>query len=97
MTEEREFHCDSCRDDWSFHMRRCPSDGCNGVVDDDLLVPWCCSCRRELPDGPEGPLALPAPDGAILQEDVLESEPVACPPESAERLVRTLKQRGNPN
>jgi len=97
MTEEREFHCDGCRKDWSFHMRGCPSEGCHGVVDDELLVPWCCKCRRELPDGPDGPLALPAPDGAILQEDVLECEPVECPPEIAERLIRALKQRIDPN
>jgi hypothetical protein len=45
MTNERESHCDGCRDDWSFHMRRCP---CGGVVDDELLVPQCCKCRREL-------------------------------------------------
>ena len=78
-------------------MRRCPVPGCGGVVDDELSVPWCCKCKKELPDRPEGPMALPAPDGTIWQKDVLESEPVECPPEIAEHILKVLKQRADPH
>lgn len=96
MTEEREHHCDGCREDWSYHRRRCP---CGGVVDDELLVPRCCKCGRELPDGSDGPLALPAPDGAVLQEDVLEMEPAVLETDvgAGKRIAETLQQRENPN
>lgn len=91
-----DHHCDGCRDDWSYHMRRCP---CGGVVDDELLVPQCCKCRRELPDGPDGPTALPAPDGAVLQDDVLETEPVVLRTDVGvgHRIEKALKQRTEPN
>ncbi len=29
----------------------------------------CCHCHRDLPDGPDGPQALPAPNGRRLQHD----------------------------
>ena len=98
-TTNENFHCEGCRDDWSFHMRRCPTNGCGGVVDDELLVPQCCKCRRELPDGPDGPLALQAPDGSILQEDVPEMEPAVLETDVGvgRRIEKALKQRTNPN
>lgn len=71
---EKEPHCESCRDDWSFHMRRCPVDGCGGVVDDHCEPPHCCKCLTKLPDGPDGPMARPAPDGSALQIDVEKKE-----------------------
>ena len=92
-------HCEGCEKDWAYHMRRCPIEGCRGVVDDELLVPWCCACRTELPDGPDGPMALPAPDGAVLQADVLECEPVVLRTDVGVgyQIEKALKQRENPN
>jgi hypothetical protein len=97
VSDEREHHCEGCRDDWSFHMRRCPFDDCRGVVDDELVVPTCCACGRELPDGPDGPMARAAPAGHVLQSDVPESEGVEITGEAGERIAEAIRRRTEPH
>jgi hypothetical protein len=53
-------------DDWAFDFRRCGAEGCHGVMDDDLVVPRCCACGLEVPDGP-GSATKAAPSGRRFQ------------------------------
>lgn len=78
---------------WAYHMRRCPVEGCNGVVDDDLLVPRCCKCDLLLPDGPDGPMALSAPAGYRLQSEVPPSEEVEVPAEYSRIIIDAIETR----
>lgn len=95
---DRPFHCISCRDDWSYHFRRCPYDDCGGLVDDDCVPPHCCNCSRELPDGPDGPMARPAPAGHVWQRDVPRSgEGVEAPPEAEAALLDAIRRREQPH
>jgi hypothetical protein len=82
---------------WSYHMRRCPVEDCGGVVDDDLLVPWCCKCGKLLPDGPDGPMALLAPAGHRLQSEVPPSEEVEPPGEVMARVLDVFETRMKTN
>lgn len=65
-------------DHWAYNMRRCPMEGCRGVVDDECTPPHCCACATELPDGP-GKTALPAPSGRKLQADLYRDGPTRRP------------------
>lgn len=69
---------------WAHDMRGCPLEDCHGVVDDDCAPPHCCSCGTQLPDGPKGPMALPAPSGRRLQSEI--PDPLA-PPRLPENVI----------
>lgn len=65
-------------DHWAYNMRRCPMEGCRGVVDDECAPPHCCACATKLPDGP-GVTALPAPSGRKFQSDLRRAPPTRRP------------------